>query len=191
MTGSVPNNHESRRGRSRLPCRAGNEYSGAAELAAAFLLLCLPLAGQKTHEFCAPCHSEQVVDFQAHKHFQKGLSCDACHGPSLKHRTSTGAVPPDRVAAPDEVPPLCGGCHAAQLKEFAPSKHGKLVLARSKVKGANCTTCHGVHNPRTPAQTLQQCQKCHATLPASHPAAAPSSCMGCHGPHSLTASRRP
>jgi len=35
------------------------------------LLLALPLLAQKTHEFCAPCHSEQVADFQTHKHFQK------------------------------------------------------------------------------------------------------------------------
>src|SRR5438477_8210242 len=100
------------------------------------LFLTMPMGAEEVHKFCAPCHSEQVADFQAHKHFQKGLSCDACHGPSVKHRTSTGAVSPDQVAAPDEVPPLCGGCHAAELREFAPSKHGKLVLARAKVKAA-------------------------------------------------------
>jgi hypothetical protein len=119
-----------------------------------YLLLLLML--QKTPEFCAPCHSEQVADFQNHAHFKKGLSCDACHGPSVKHRTSTGAVPPDRVAAPDEVPALCGGCHSAELKEFLESKHGQLVMARSKVKAANCTTCHGVHSLRKP-----QCLSCH------------------------------
>jgi hypothetical protein len=156
------------------------------------LLLCaLPLLAQKTHEFCASCHSEQVADFQTHPHFQKGLSCDACHGPSVKHRTSIGAVPPDRVAAPDEVPALCGGCHASEQKEYLASKHGKLVMARSKVKAANCATCHGVHNPRTASQTQAQCQRCHAALPSPHPAvAAKASCMGCHARHTLVAASK-
>src|SRR5262249_18332107 len=147
-----------------------------------------PLHGQKTHEFCASCHAEQVADFHPHKHFQKGLSCDACHGASVKHRTSTGAVPPDRVAAPDEVPALCGGCHDAARKEFLESKHGKVVMARSRTRAANCTSCHGVHNLRSPAQMRQQCQRCHATLPSSHPAAsAEASCMSCHARHTLAA----
>ena len=145
------------------------------------LYLLLLLMAQKTHEYCAPCHSEQVADFQIHPHFQKGLSCDVCHGPSVKHRTSTGAVPPDKVAAPDEVPALCGGCHAVEAKEFLDSKHGKLVMARSKLRAANCTTCHGVHNLRKP-----QCQSCHATLPSAHPAVpAEGSCMSCHNKHTL------
>jgi hypothetical protein len=66
------------------------------------------LFAQKTQEYCAPCHAEQVSDFETHPHFAKGLSCDACHGQSVKHRTSTGAASPDKVAAPDEVPALCG-----------------------------------------------------------------------------------
>jgi len=131
-----------------------------------FLRINLPLLAQKTHELCAPCHAEQVADFQTHPHFQKGLSCDACHGPSVKHRTSVGAAPPDRVAAPDEVPSLCVGCHAGESKAFLSSKHGRLVMARSKVKAANCVTCHGMHNVRAAAKT---CQKCHPETPAADP----------------------
>ena len=154
------------------------------------LLLALPLLAQKTHELCAPCHTEQAADFAQHTHSKKGLSCDACHGPSVKHRMASGAASPDRVAAPDEVPALCGGCHAAEQKEFLESRHGKLVMARSKVKAAKCVTCHGVHNLRTAAQTRQQCQKCHATLAAEHPAvAATAACMSCHSKHTLLAAK--
>jgi hypothetical protein len=156
----------------------------------AILLLAVALSAlaQKTHEICASCHAEQVADFQTHPHFQKGLSCDACHGESVRHRTSTGAVPPDRVAAPDEVPALCGGCHAAEQKEYLASAHGKLVMARSKTRAANCATCHGVHNLRTARQTQVQCGRCHATLVAAHPAvAAGTSCMSCHAKHTLIA----
>ena len=48
-----------------------------------WLALALPILAQKPHEFCVACHSEQVGDFQTHPHFQKALSCDACHGPSV------------------------------------------------------------------------------------------------------------
>jgi Cytochrome c3 len=157
-------------------------------LALFLLVVTLPGLAQKTHEFCASCHSEQVADFQTHPHFQKGLSCDACHGASVKHRTSTGAVPPDRVAAPDEVPALCGGCHGAEQKEYLASAHGKLVVSRSKTKAANCATCHGVHNLRNAKQTQLQCGRCHAMLAASHPAVtAGASCMSCHAKHTLVA----
>ncbi|MGH9662041.1 MAG: cytochrome c3 family protein, partial [Bryobacteraceae bacterium] len=80
-------------------------------------LALLWMLAQKAHEYCVACHTSQVEDFQAHKHFERGLSCDACHGASVKHRTSTGAVSPDRVAAADEQPALCGGCHAGPSKE--------------------------------------------------------------------------
>ena len=150
------------------------------------LLLCtLPLAAQKTHEYCAPCHAEQVADLQTHPHFAKGISCDACHGQSVMHRTSTGAASPDRVAAPDEVPALCGTCHAAQKKEYLITKHAALVLARAAAKSPNCTTCHGVHSLRTAQETQQQCVKCHAVLPASCKPGA--GCVSCHVPHLLAA----
>ena len=166
------------------------KFRQARSLAFAALCFVAPAwcAAEKTHEFCNACHTEQVADFKTHTHFQKGLSCDACHGPSVKHRGSTGAVPPDRVAAPDEVPALCGQCHNPQQKEYSGSKHGVLLLARQKA--AQCTTCHGVHNPRTARQMQTQCLRCHAALPAAHPAlAAEAQCMSCHARHTLAAKK--
>src|SRR3954463_15680919 len=121
------------------------------------LLLSLPLLAQKTQELCSACHAEQVGDFDTHPHSAKGLSCDACHGQSVKHRTTTGEAPPDKVAAPDEVPALCGTCHATEKKEYLATKHGALVIARSATKAANCATCHGVHALRTVKAMQQQC----------------------------------
>jgi hypothetical protein len=162
--------------------------------ALAALLWALPLCAEKTHELCAPCHAQQVADFQKHPHFQKEISCDACHGASVKHRSSTGASAPDRVASADEVPALCGACHAAENKEYAASKHGVLVLARAKVKAPNCATCHGVHSLRAAQQTEAQCQRCHAALPTACKATPASkagavSCMNCHARHTLRAMR--
>ncbi|MBI3279670.1 MAG: cytochrome c3 family protein [Acidobacteria bacterium] len=152
-----------------------------------FLLCALPVAAQKGHELCNACHQEQTADFLTHKHARSGLSCDACHGPSVKHRTSTGAAPPDRVAAPDEVPKLCGACHAQAHREYLTSRHAKLVLERSKTRSAHCGTCHGVHAARTARQTEVQCGRCHSGPPSrcKREAGATSGCLACHAGHTL------
>jgi Cytochrome c3 len=159
------------------------------------LLAAAPVWSQKTHELCASCHTEQVEAFLTHPHAGKGLSCDNCHGKSEKHRLAAGAASPDRVAAPDEVPGLCGACHIEQRKQYEQSKHGRLVLAQSKTKAANCETCHGVHSQRDAAAVVKQCQKCHASLPESCKASpavhtAKVECMSCHAKHTLLAGKR-
>ena len=149
-------------------------------------LLAAPLSAQKTEDVCKACHEEHVTQFQSHKHAKNNLSCDACHGESVQHREANGAVAVDKVAAPHEVPALCGGCHTAQLKDYAGSKHGKLVMAKAEKKAANCGICHGVHSLRTAKQTMLQCNRCHATFPDAHPKfAADTLCWTCHQPHTL------
>ena len=144
---------------------------------ALYALLAMPLGAA---EPCAPCHNEQIADVAAHKHSAKSVTCVVCHGPSEKHRNATGAVPPDKVAAPDEVPALCGGCHAAEKRDYLTSKHAKLVMERSRVKSANCATCHGVHAMQ---KAEARCARCHAQLPPScKPGAA---CTSCHVRHTM------
>jgi len=140
------------------------------------VLLAAPLFAA---EPCAPCHAEQIADVAKTKH-----ACVVCHGASEKHRNSTGAVAPDRVAAPDEVPALCGTCHVAQKAAYLASKHAKLVMEHSKVKSANCATCHGVHLPQKPEM---RCVRCHATLPASCKPG--ESCSSCHQKHTMISRR--
>jgi hypothetical protein len=154
------------------------------------LSACALAQPEPIHETCRPCHSEQVEDFATHPHAAKMLSCDACHGVSLKHRMASGSAPPDRVAAPDEVPALCGGCHPGPRKEFEVSTHGKLLLSRAKVKAPNCGTCHGVHAKISARQLLQRCERCHTSIPevCRKPVAQPAAvrCASCHGRHTLT-----
>ncbi len=154
------------------------------------LILAAALAGaapaQKIHELCAPCHSEQARDFATHTHFSKNIGCDACHGPSEAHRKATGAAPPDRVAAPDEVPALCGACHVAQRKDYQASRHAALLAARPRVRSAQCGACHGVHAPRRGAAMERQCLRCHEALPA---ACRKTGCADCHNKHTLAARR--
>ncbi len=135
-------------------------------------------------EPCAPCHAEQIADVAAHKHGAKGVTCAVCHGASEKHRNATGAVPPDRVAAPDEVPALCGTCHTEQKKDYLTSKHAKLVLERAKVKSANCATCHGVHAMQ---RAEARCARCHTALPAT--CTTGTSCSSCHAKHTMAAKK--
>jgi hypothetical protein len=143
-------------------------------------------------KLCQACHAEYVADVKSHPHGARGISCEVCHGASAQHRASIGAASPDRVAAPNEVPALCGGCHQQPGKLYATSAHGKLVLASSRTRAANCGTCHGVHALRNATAMKRQCDRCHTTLPAACSAkpakaiaAGKLSCSGCHDPHTL------
>ena len=142
---------------------------------------------------CTPCHDAQIADFKSHKHASIGVVCSVCHGESVKHRNSNGESAPDRVAAPNEVPALCGACHTGQLKDYTPSKHGALVLSLSKTRAANCNTCHGVHALKTAVQTMVQCNRCHASTPESckqpPKTSAKIACVGCHAKHTLVAAK--
>ncbi len=154
---------------------------------------------EKTHELCKVCHSQTVADFLTHPHFEKGLNCDTCHGASIKHRTSQGHTEPDRIAAPHEVPALCGSCHGGEepnsiLSQYAGSKHGKRVLEKARVRSPHCGTCHGVHNVLSTRAIETQCKRCHAQLPTactapSISAAKPVYCVQCHASHSFAVSK--
>jgi hypothetical protein len=169
-------------------------------LFSALLFILIPASAQQpVHELCQPCHSEITTDFLSHPHAKASLSCDTCHGESVRHRESEGGTDPDRVAAPDQVPALCGTCHdhpvpdaagpaKTLLSQYQASKHGVFVAERSKVRAPQCSTCHGAHGPR-PARAIQlSCSRCHQQLPqacSSEPAAQVSAvrCANCHTRH--------
>lgn len=164
------------------------------------LLLCARFAAdEKAREFCKVCHTETVQDFVTHPHSEKGMDCDSCHGESVKHRSSQGHTEPDRIAAPHEVPALCGGCHPGRgrttiLEQYSSSKHGTLVLSKARVLAPHCGTCHGVHSVWAPLEIEAQCKRCHTQLPASC-AASPTSakarvaCVNCHSAHLFAAKK--
>jgi hypothetical protein len=173
-------------------------YAGIFVTSLLILALCAPfVADEKAHVFCKVCHTETVQDFLSHPHSDKGLDCDTCHGESIKHRSSQGHTEPDRIAAPHEVPALCGGCHPGQgsttiLEQYSSSKHGELVLSKARVRAPHCGTCHGVHNVRAPVKIEALCKRCHASLPASCAATLTSAkagvvCVNCHPVHRFAA----
>jgi len=156
-------------------------------------------AQQPVHELCKPCHSEITADFLNHPHAKAALSCDTCHGESVRHRESGGGTDPDRVAAPDQVPALCGTCHdhpvshaaasaATLLRQYQSSKHGVFVAERSKVRAPHCATCHGEHGLRAARAIQLSCTRCHQQLPRACSGEPPSQasavrCANCHAPH--------
>ena len=149
---------------------------------------------QEPHS-CAACHATTVADFKTHRHASANLDCGVCHGPSDKHLTSVGNVPPDQVASPSEVSKLCGNCHLAEKQQYETSPHGLVYRNAKKVRTANCNTCHGHHALRPWAALVETCQRCHTALPASckeKPLSvnARVSCMGCHSRHTLAVSGR-
>jgi hypothetical protein len=160
-----------------------------------FLLLAAIGAWAQEPHPCAACHAESLADFKTHKHASSGIDCGVCHGPSEKHRTSVGNIPPDRVAAPADVSKLCGNCHLAEKQQYESSAHGRVYTDGKQVKTANCNTCHGHHALRPWAAQAANCQRCHATLPASCKATPTSvnarvACMSCHARHTLAVSGR-
>ena len=183
--------------------RAGGFVAWAGVLAFGAVL---GFAQQPVHELCKPCHSEITADFLSHPHAKAALSCDTCHGASVRHRESGGGADPDRVAAPDEVPALCGACHdhavanasgpaTTLLSQYNSSKHGVFVAERSKVRAPHCATCHGEHRLRTARAIQLSCTRCHDQLPQACSGAAPSQasavrCANCHRPHGFAVPER-
>ncbi|MBM3785843.1 MAG: hypothetical protein FJW30_15885 [Acidobacteria bacterium] len=160
-------------------------------MALVFLVLFGWAAQAQEQKPCAPCHNEQIADFATHKH-SKTFECALCHGASEKHRASTGTVPPDKIAAPEEVPALCGNCHITERRQYMASKHFAAYIATPKVRTANCNTCHGHHAVRPFQAMVNTCNRCHVTTPAackgkpvSEQAASRVPCMGCHSRHEL------
>jgi len=182
------------------PCGHHDKQGKSLFICLLILLLHTSVFGdEKTRDFCKVCHSETVQDFLSHPHSAKGLDCDTCHGESVKHRSSQGHTEPDRIAAPHEVPALCGGCHAGKgtttiQEQYSSSKHGKLVLAKARVRSPHCGTCHGVHSVRETPGLEAQCKRCHTQLPASCAATPVSakarvSCANCHAAHVFAAKK--
>ena len=151
------------------------------------LALSLPIGAQeeKVHSLCQQCHTEAASDVESHPHFAKGVSCDACHGKSEKHRLASGNVAPDRVATREEVAAMCGSCHPSQRKSYETSKHWTALQAGKK--SAQCATCHGNHALRSIQVMQTSCERCHAARPAECSGAPKVSAKlryaGCHEPH--------
>jgi hypothetical protein len=155
-------------------------------------------------QYCAFCHERQSVEMlrapveavsgSIHGGAQN-MSCADCHGGRREEPTARAH---DRSAGfmarpgPDEVPDVCGGCHADaarlgadaerlpqdQLELYRRSGHGR-ALARGNGGVATCISCHGTH-------TVQPDSNADSPI---HPDNIATTCGACHtDPEAMTGS---
>jgi nitrate/TMAO reductase-like tetraheme cytochrome c subunit len=150
--------------------------------------------------FCVQCHDKVtpkiVTDWNASKHSEEGVSCEACHGTG--HRNST-----DVAKAKIPTPDTCATCHARQVAQFKKGKHSmgweameamptihwQPMALTEGMKG--CGACHklGMKSNEQIAELENQgsrygiasCDDCHTRHTFSvEEARSPQACETCH-----------
>ncbi len=110
----------------------GHYRAGAITAAAA---LPITYAGRAR---CTECHEDTVNEAAPAKH--KVISCEACHGPLLKHADDPAVEAPNADGQT-----LCLRCRAANTGK--PSHH-PTVVAKEHSDEDTCVACHKPHDPR-------------------------------------------
>jgi cytochrome b subunit of formate dehydrogenase len=128
------------------------------------------------------------------------LSCTSCHTTITEAPHKNAPMTPAQWR--QQIPKLCGSCHATALKAYLRSVHGKQVTDGSNVNAAVCTDCHTAHavaRPQLPATRLAvtaACGNCHADAMASYKEsyhgkifalgyANIATCADCHAGHAI------
>lgn len=149
---------------------------------------------------CIDCHNEnspgQVMDWEASRHSQVGVTCKVCHGNAHKNADDY-----KKAILPDEK--KCAQCHREQFTEFTQGKHnhGWSVLNAIPAThmapdeliegGRGCGGCHnmGIKNEEQKADQLAKgyryqnnsCDECHTRHAFSlKEAQNPKACQQCH-----------
>ena len=163
-----------------------------------FLLLGAPSdqpSAQAAAGSCVQCHLQLDGELQAPAklaaqdiHFQRGLSCNSCHGgdPTASDAEVAMSRAKGFVGTPEhkKIATLCASCHSNptfmrrynpqarvdQYAEYLTSVHGKKYVAGDP-NVATCNDCHGAHgilgvkNPNSPVyapNVAATCGRCHA-----------------------------
>ena len=144
---------------------------------------------------CVTCHLDMGAPYAEPAklsaqdiHFQKGLSCNSCHGGDPTKTDSEESMDPRKgfVGKParKQIGSFCAACHAKldfmrkynpqarvdQYSEYLTSVHGKKNQAGDPNVAA-CIDCHGAHgiravrNPNSPVyptNVAETCGRCHS-----------------------------
>jgi DmsE family decaheme c-type cytochrome len=202
--------------------------AGVVIVAAATVLLALPREAPSTpgafqaaqeeyvgSDLCQACHEQQADTYLASTHagidwstgdwpYEVGddvdISCEACHGPGLRHAEMAGTQEPgfrEAIISFANLPPgegdeQCLTCHTGMeaQQHFRFSEHSSV--------GVGCADCHSPHQPLTVEFALAEseptlCYQCHGdkrgefALPVRHPVDEGfMGCSDCHSPHGAT-----
>ena len=134
---------------------------------------------------CGQCHKEIASEYKESIHgvsLMKGIidapACIDCHG---EHNILDVNNPESPVASQNVSEQVCAPCHSSvqltkkfgilsdRIETYRKSYHG-LALRGGSVEVANCSSCHGVHNiksPSDPTSTVNKnnlaktCGTCH------------------------------
>ena len=121
--------------------------------------------------------------------------CESCHGPGSRHledpSSDTGIRKFSKMAARD-ASAACLSCHTQ-------SSHTLWQGSTHDARNLSCTTCHSVHDPKSPrgqlktATEMETCASCHRTqvMKVNRVSHMPlpegkMSCSSCHNPHGAT-----
>jgi hypothetical protein len=148
---------------------------------------------------CFQCHSTGPVDisggdFQPN---ERGVNCEACHGPGEEHRRTGGKVSlrnPGHLS-PIELNDVCGRCHRLPPSagsrfdwdnpwnvRFEPVYLSQSACFKKSGGKLSCLSCHAPHEvlrKNDPAFYNGVCSGCH---PAAHPESDKTDCIACHMP---------
>jgi hypothetical protein len=103
---------------------------------------------------CGDCHEDETN--KKKKGFHKGLACETCHGPSIKHAEDPSSGKP--FAPRDRK--FCPQCHA-----YDPSRPTGFPQINATVHNPlkACVSCHNPHSPEPP-NIPRECSACHAEI---------------------------
>jgi DmsE family decaheme c-type cytochrome len=153
-------------------------------------------------DICLTCHEAQKKGYVESPHHRAAdprtpaaaKSCETCHGPGSEHANDPVKVGVKnfKTATPADINATCTTCHnRGEHALWAGSKHEERGLA--------CTTCHSVHNPKSPefqlkAKTqMELCVNCHRDKVAKLDRSGhmpvregKMQCTSCHNTHGST-----
>jgi len=115
-----------------------------------------PLLFDSGHESdnssCMVCHVDFEEELIARVHLEAGITCMACHGDSLSHRSDEFNITrPDVIWGRAEIEPFCRQCHLQHKHPDKVEVYRKEHLSQRRENGryvsvdSPCTDCHGKH----------------------------------------------
>ncbi len=137
-------------------------------------------------ETCAGCHRQAVEEYRGSIHTRggagsEGATCSGCHGGI---HAILASKDPRAPTYPLNLPRTCARCHAdpalaeryhlprADIYQlYMDSIHGRAITRSGLLVAANCSSCHGAHDIRSPEDPTSRV----------HRANVPQTCGNCHG----------